>query len=88
MLLTSGTHHVATVTADIDRLIGFYERVFDATATADRSEEGLRHVFLDLGSDFLGSSRADLPRRGARPRRALGLEVHPVARPCLRFRAR
>ncbi len=25
MALTAGTHHLATVTADLDRLIGFYE---------------------------------------------------------------
>lgn len=38
MPLTSGMHHVATLTADIDRLIEFYERVFDGNVIADMSE--------------------------------------------------
>ncbi len=52
MALTTGAHHVATLTADLDRLIAFYEQVFDATVTADLREEGLRHAFLDLGGSF------------------------------------
>jgi catechol 2,3-dioxygenase-like lactoylglutathione lyase family enzyme len=53
MALTAGAHHLATVTADMDRLIEFYERVFDARVTADMREEGLRHAFIDLGGGFL-----------------------------------
>ena len=53
MPLTSGTHHLATLTADMNRLIDFYERVFDATVVADMREEGLRHAFIDLGGGFL-----------------------------------
>ena len=53
MALTSGTHHLATLTADMDRLIGFYQRVFDARLVDDMNEEGLRHAFLDLGGGFL-----------------------------------
>ena len=44
-----GIHHLTTLTADIDRLIGFYERVFDARVTLDLEEEGLRHAFIELG---------------------------------------
>jgi catechol 2,3-dioxygenase-like lactoylglutathione lyase family enzyme len=37
MALLDGIHHVATLTADLDRLIAFYGRIFDA------------RVLLDLG---------------------------------------
>jgi catechol 2,3-dioxygenase-like lactoylglutathione lyase family enzyme len=53
MALTGGAHHVATATADMDRLIEFYTSVFDATVTLDMREEGLRHVFIDLGGGFV-----------------------------------
>lgn len=53
MALTDGPHHVATLTADLDRLIEFYSGVFEAEVLADMREDGLRHVFIDLGSGFL-----------------------------------
>jgi hypothetical protein len=34
----------------MDRLIEFYERVFDAKVTLDLSEGGLRHVFIEVGT--------------------------------------
>lgn len=49
MALVDGTHHLATLTADMDRLIGFYGRVFDAPVLLDLEEEGLRHAFIQLG---------------------------------------
>ena len=52
MAATAGPHHLATVTADLDRLIRFYEQVFDAQVRWDLSEEGLRHAFIDLGGGF------------------------------------
>lgn len=33
----------------MDRLIAFYERVFGARITVDLAEEGLRHVFIEVG---------------------------------------
>ncbi|CAA9536913.1 MAG: hypothetical protein AVDCRST_MAG79-1465 [uncultured Thermoleophilia bacterium] len=42
-------HHVAMLTADMDRLIAFYERVFEARVTLDMTEEGLRHAFIEIG---------------------------------------
>ena len=36
-------------TADLDRLIAFYERVFGARVTLDLEEEGLRHAFIEVG---------------------------------------
>jgi catechol 2,3-dioxygenase-like lactoylglutathione lyase family enzyme len=47
--LLDGIHHVTSLTADIDRLIAFYERVFDARVTLDLEEEGLRHAFIAVG---------------------------------------
>lgn len=49
MSLVEGIHHVTFLTADIDRLAAFYERVFDAEKTLDMTEEGVRHIFLELG---------------------------------------
>lgn len=49
MILLDGIHHVTTLTADMDRLLRFYERVFDARVTLDLAEEGLRHAFVELG---------------------------------------
>jgi catechol 2,3-dioxygenase-like lactoylglutathione lyase family enzyme len=49
MELVEGVHHVTFLTEDIDRLAAFYERVFDATKTLDISEEGIRHIFLEVG---------------------------------------
>ena len=48
MPLLSGLHHIATLTADMDRLIAFYARIFDAGVVADITEEGLRHAFIEL----------------------------------------
>jgi catechol 2,3-dioxygenase-like lactoylglutathione lyase family enzyme len=49
MKLVDGVHHVTFLTEDIDRLVAFYERVLDARKTLDLTEEGLRHVFLEVG---------------------------------------
>lgn len=47
--LLDDVHHLTFVTADMDRLIGFYERVFGARVTVDLEEEGLRHAFIEVG---------------------------------------
>jgi catechol 2,3-dioxygenase-like lactoylglutathione lyase family enzyme len=49
MTLIEGVHHATFLTQDLDRLAAFYERVFDATKTLDMTEEGVRHVFLEIG---------------------------------------
>ena len=54
MTLLDGIHHLSTLTVDMDRLIAFYRRVFDAPVLLDVEEEGLRHAFIQLGpSTFL-----------------------------------
>ena len=50
MTLVAGVHHVTFLTEDIERLADFYGRVFDARKTFDETEEGVRHVFLEVGS--------------------------------------
>jgi hypothetical protein len=42
--LLDDIHHPTFITADMDRLISFYERVFEARTTVDLEEEGLRHA--------------------------------------------
>jgi catechol 2,3-dioxygenase-like lactoylglutathione lyase family enzyme len=49
MQVLEGIHHMTFLTADMDRLIGFYERVFDAHVTMDLQDEGLRHAFIEVG---------------------------------------
>jgi catechol 2,3-dioxygenase-like lactoylglutathione lyase family enzyme len=58
-VFVEGVHHVATLTADLDRLIDFYRRVFDARVLFDREEADLprpdhpgrrlRHAFIEVG---------------------------------------
>lgn len=53
--LLSGFNHVATVTRDMDRLVTFYEEVFDAKPEFDLVAPGLelRHVGINLGGALL-----------------------------------
>jgi catechol 2,3-dioxygenase-like lactoylglutathione lyase family enzyme len=53
MALVNGMHHLAFLTADIDRLSSFYERIFDARVTLDRDDEGLRHAFIEVGPNVV-----------------------------------
>ena len=47
--LVEGVHHLTFLTEDIDRLVDFYERVFETRKSLDMTEEGVRHVFLEIG---------------------------------------
>lgn len=49
MPATIGFNHVALVTSDLDRLIAFYEEVFDAEVVADLAEPHVRHALIDIG---------------------------------------
>ena len=46
MPLIKDIHHLTFITTDLDRLIAFYERIFEARVTVDLEEEGLRHAFI------------------------------------------
>jgi catechol 2,3-dioxygenase-like lactoylglutathione lyase family enzyme len=48
-VLTEDLHHLTFLTADLDRLIAFYERVFEARVTLDRDDGGRRHAFIEIG---------------------------------------
>jgi catechol 2,3-dioxygenase-like lactoylglutathione lyase family enzyme len=48
--LLNDLHHMTFVTGDLDRLIAFYERNFDARVTWDRTEGGgVRHAAIEVG---------------------------------------
>jgi catechol 2,3-dioxygenase-like lactoylglutathione lyase family enzyme len=47
--LIGDIHHLTFLTSAMDRLIAFYERVFDARVTMDREDDGLRHAFIEIG---------------------------------------
>ena len=49
MKLLNDIQHLTLITADMDRLIAFYERVFEARVAVDLEEDGLRHVFIEVG---------------------------------------
>jgi catechol 2,3-dioxygenase-like lactoylglutathione lyase family enzyme len=53
MPLTEGFSHVATMTDDVDRLLGFYLRVFEAEAMFDFEEDGVRHAAIDVGGTLV-----------------------------------
>jgi catechol 2,3-dioxygenase-like lactoylglutathione lyase family enzyme len=66
--LVAGVHHVTFLTEDMDRLLAFYVRVFDAEVTLDMTEEGFRHAFLRVGPttvlhpfQFLGNGSPPAP---------------------------
>ena len=47
--LLNDIHHLTFGTSDIDWLIAFYERDFEARVTVDLEEEGVRHAFIEVG---------------------------------------
>ena len=53
MPITIGFNHVATLTADMDRLVEFYVNVFDVKVTfeMEAKDDHPRMVILDLGAD-------------------------------------
>ena len=58
MPITTGLHHLTLFTHDMDRLIQFYETMFDGVTTHDLTEAGpgggaLRHALIDLGGGFV-----------------------------------
>src|SRR5687768_15072942 len=49
MALVNDLHHLTFLTADMERLIAFYERIFDARVSLDREDGGRRHAFIEIG---------------------------------------
>lgn len=50
MSASAGLHHVALVTEDLDRFLGFYTGVLGGAVIADIDEGGMRHAMVDLGA--------------------------------------
>jgi catechol 2,3-dioxygenase-like lactoylglutathione lyase family enzyme len=46
--LVNDLHHMTFLTSDLDRLMAFYERIFDARVT-HREDDGRRHAFIEIG---------------------------------------
>ncbi len=55
MSLLNGLNHVAVVTADLDRFVAFYTRVFEMEEVFRENGPGLRHAILRIanGSSWL-----------------------------------
>jgi catechol 2,3-dioxygenase-like lactoylglutathione lyase family enzyme len=53
MQLLKVIQHLTFITSDMDRLIAFYDRVFEAKTVCDMEEEGLRHAFIAVGANTL-----------------------------------
>ena len=51
MPVTTGFNHIATLTADLDRLVDFYTKVFDAKVTfeMEKTPDHPRMTILDMG---------------------------------------
>ena len=47
--LLNRIHHLTFVSADMDRPISFYGRLFGARAAVVLEEEGFRHAFVEVG---------------------------------------
>lgn len=67
MTLLDGINHLTFITADLDRLIAFYERVFDAHLILDLEEDGLRHAFIEVGPDTVTQSYIHSKFRASNP---------------------
>jgi catechol 2,3-dioxygenase-like lactoylglutathione lyase family enzyme len=65
--LVNDLHHMTFLTADMDRLLAFYERIFDARVTLDREDDGRRHAFIEIGPHTVlhpfEAPAADVPGR-------------------------
>jgi hypothetical protein len=92
MTFVEGVHHVTFLTEDIDRLAAFYERVFEARKTLDMTEEGVRHIYLEVGPTtvlhpfqlFEGSTRGRAASNGVRGRTHPRSCGRPYSPPCRR----
>ncbi len=48
-VLLDGIHHVAILSSDTDRLVDFYQKVFDATVERSSVDGPVRLTFLNIG---------------------------------------
>jgi catechol 2,3-dioxygenase-like lactoylglutathione lyase family enzyme len=87
MAVTAGFNHVAIITSDLDRLVGFYKSVFGAVVTfeMEATPDHPRMIILELGSgaalnafeveaDTIIGDRRTQGRRGAIDHFALAVD--------------
>lgn len=53
MAVSTGAHHLALITSDLNRFIDFYRAIFDAEVVVDMEEAVGRHAMIDLGGGFM-----------------------------------
>jgi catechol 2,3-dioxygenase-like lactoylglutathione lyase family enzyme len=73
--MTTGIHHVAVCTADLDALEQFYEHVFGSDVWFDRIDGPFRHALLQLG-DGGGVHAFELPEHAGPPETAGPIANH------------
>jgi len=61
MSLISGLNHVAVITADLDRFIDFYTKIFDMEETFREGVPGLRHAILRIADGSCWLHPAEIP---------------------------
>ena len=61
MSLLIGLNHVAVVTADLDRFVAFYTKVFDMEEVFRESVPGLRHAILRIANGTSWLHPAEIP---------------------------
>jgi catechol 2,3-dioxygenase-like lactoylglutathione lyase family enzyme len=64
MSLLAGLNHVAVITADLDRFVAFYTRVFDMEEVFRESAAGLRHAILRIADGSSWLHPAEIPGNG------------------------
>jgi catechol 2,3-dioxygenase-like lactoylglutathione lyase family enzyme len=78
MTALAGFHHVSVVTADLERLVDFYRKVFDASVVWESSDDdGVRSSLIDVGGGgFLNAH--ETPGEQIMPAGRPGCERGPV----------
>lgn len=89
MPVTSGINHVATMTADLDRMIRFYAEAFEAKVTFEMAatDDHPRMAIIDIGAgtalnvfevapDAIVGSRATMGGRGPIDHFGIGVDSH------------
>jgi catechol 2,3-dioxygenase-like lactoylglutathione lyase family enzyme len=64
MALLTGLNHVAVITADLDRFVAFYTRVFEMEEVFRESGNGLRHAILKIADGSSWLHPAEIPGNG------------------------
>lgn len=70
MSLLNGLNHVAVLTSDLSRFVGFYTRIFELEVVFDETTPAMRHAILRTGAqswlhpvEIRGEAQAATPAR-------------------------